>query len=87
MSRMKMARFQTFGIQMRKNKPLDESHKIDQTPGTKMAFLFIFRTNLLILCKITFVRLRKITSPQRKIAAIIYNRAITLRFTVICTSR
>ncbi|MFS7959522.1 hypothetical protein Hanom_Chr08g00692091 [Helianthus anomalus] len=38
MSRMKMARFQTFWIQMRKNKPLDVSHKTDQTSGTKMAF-------------------------------------------------
>ncbi|MFS7940506.1 hypothetical protein Hanom_Chr05g00465241 [Helianthus anomalus] len=37
-SRMKMARFQTFWIQMRKNKPLDESCKIDQTLRTKMAF-------------------------------------------------
>ncbi|MFS7991761.1 hypothetical protein Hanom_Chr12g01074391 [Helianthus anomalus] len=35
---MKMARFQTFWIQMRKNKPLDESHKTGQTSGTKMAF-------------------------------------------------
>ncbi|MFS8021517.1 hypothetical protein Hanom_Chr16g01428281 [Helianthus anomalus] len=37
-SRMKMARFQTFWIQMLKNKPLDESRKTDQTLGTKMAF-------------------------------------------------
>ncbi|MFS7926950.1 hypothetical protein Hanom_Chr04g00303181 [Helianthus anomalus] len=37
-SRMKMARFQTFWIHMRKNKPLDESRKIDQTSGTKMTF-------------------------------------------------
>ncbi|MFS7988184.1 hypothetical protein Hanom_Chr11g01031681 [Helianthus anomalus] len=37
-SRMKMARFQTFWIQMRKNKPLDESRKTGQTSGTKMAF-------------------------------------------------
>ncbi|MFS8026777.1 hypothetical protein Hanom_Chr16g01490691 [Helianthus anomalus] len=36
--RMKMARFQTFWIQMRKNKPLDGSRKTDQTSGTKMAF-------------------------------------------------
>ncbi|MFS7977730.1 hypothetical protein Hanom_Chr10g00907461 [Helianthus anomalus] len=36
--RMKMARFQTFWIQMQKNKHLDESHKTDQTSGTKMAF-------------------------------------------------
>ncbi|MFS7938549.1 hypothetical protein Hanom_Chr05g00441011 [Helianthus anomalus] len=37
-SRMKMARFQTFWIQMWKNKPLDGSRKTGQTPGTKMAF-------------------------------------------------
>ncbi|MFS7992154.1 hypothetical protein Hanom_Chr12g01078921 [Helianthus anomalus] len=35
---MKMARFQTFWIQMRKNKPLDESYKTGQISGTKMAF-------------------------------------------------
>ncbi|MFS8028200.1 hypothetical protein Hanom_Chr16g01507681 [Helianthus anomalus] len=37
-SQMKMAKFQTFWIYMRKNKPLDESRKSDQTSGTKMAF-------------------------------------------------
>ncbi|MFS7909800.1 hypothetical protein Hanom_Chr02g00098741 [Helianthus anomalus] len=37
-SRMKMARFQTFWNQKRKNKPLDESSKTGQTLGTKMAF-------------------------------------------------
>ncbi|MFS7921392.1 hypothetical protein Hanom_Chr03g00236241 [Helianthus anomalus] len=37
-SRMKMARFQTFWIQMRINKPLDESRKTGQPPGTNMAF-------------------------------------------------
>ncbi|MFS7958251.1 hypothetical protein Hanom_Chr07g00676031 [Helianthus anomalus] len=37
-SRMKIARFQTFWIQMRKNKPLDEIRKTGQTAGTKMAF-------------------------------------------------
>ncbi|MFS7963793.1 hypothetical protein Hanom_Chr08g00742511 [Helianthus anomalus] len=37
-SQMKMVRFQTFWIQMRKNKPLDESRKSSQTSGTKMAF-------------------------------------------------
>ncbi|MFS7994146.1 hypothetical protein Hanom_Chr12g01102431 [Helianthus anomalus] len=37
-SQIKMARFQTFWIQMRKNKPVDESHKTGQTSGTKMAF-------------------------------------------------
>ncbi|MFS7922344.1 hypothetical protein Hanom_Chr03g00247971 [Helianthus anomalus] len=35
---MKMARFQTFWIHMRKNKHLDESRKTGQTSGTKMAF-------------------------------------------------
>ncbi|MFS7901642.1 hypothetical protein Hanom_Chr01g00002081 [Helianthus anomalus] len=41
-SRMKMARFQTFWIQMRKNKPVDESRKTDQTSGTKMSFYPFF---------------------------------------------
>ncbi|MFS7932965.1 hypothetical protein Hanom_Chr04g00374171 [Helianthus anomalus] len=31
---MKMAKFQTLWIQMRKKKPLDESRKTDQTSGT-----------------------------------------------------
>ncbi|MFS7913421.1 hypothetical protein Hanom_Chr02g00141591 [Helianthus anomalus] len=35
---VKMARFQTFLIQMRKNKPLDESRKSRQTSGAKVAF-------------------------------------------------
>ncbi|MFS7967363.1 hypothetical protein Hanom_Chr09g00784921 [Helianthus anomalus] len=35
---MKMTRFQTFWIQMRKNKPMDEGRKTGQTLGTKMAF-------------------------------------------------
>ncbi|MFS8001027.1 hypothetical protein Hanom_Chr13g01185451 [Helianthus anomalus] len=39
-SQMKMARFQTFWIQTRKTKPLDESRKSDQTSGTKMAFYY-----------------------------------------------
>ncbi|MFS7894983.1 hypothetical protein Hanom_Chr00s002307g01695351 [Helianthus anomalus] len=37
-SRMKMARFQTFWIQMRKNKSLHGSRKTSQTLGTKMTF-------------------------------------------------
>ncbi|MFS7975941.1 hypothetical protein Hanom_Chr10g00886591 [Helianthus anomalus] len=37
-SRMKMARFQTFWIRMRKNKPLDEIRKSGQTSGTKWHF-------------------------------------------------
>ncbi|MFS7957850.1 hypothetical protein Hanom_Chr07g00671231 [Helianthus anomalus] len=37
-SRVKMARFQTFWIYMRKNKPLDETRKTGQTSGTKKAF-------------------------------------------------
>ncbi|MFS7908859.1 hypothetical protein Hanom_Chr01g00088011 [Helianthus anomalus] len=35
-------RFQSFRIQMRKNKPLDESRKTGQTLGTKMAFYSLF---------------------------------------------
>ncbi|MFS7956266.1 hypothetical protein Hanom_Chr07g00652571 [Helianthus anomalus] len=35
---MKIARFQTFWIQQRKNKPLDKSRKTGQISGTKMAF-------------------------------------------------
>ncbi|MFS7916353.1 hypothetical protein Hanom_Chr02g00176121 [Helianthus anomalus] len=44
MIRMKMARIQTFWIQMRKNKPLDESRKSSQTSGTKMAFYLRLNT-------------------------------------------
>ncbi|MFS7931498.1 hypothetical protein Hanom_Chr04g00356681 [Helianthus anomalus] len=40
---MKMAKIQTFWIHMRKNKPLDESRKTDQTSGTKMVFLLFFK--------------------------------------------
>ncbi|MFS7888967.1 hypothetical protein Hanom_Chr00s000003g01601241 [Helianthus anomalus] len=39
MSWMKMARVQTFWIQMRKNKPLDESRISRQTSGTKKDIL------------------------------------------------
>ncbi|MFS7902625.1 hypothetical protein Hanom_Chr01g00013451 [Helianthus anomalus] len=35
---IKMARFQTFWIQMQKNKPLDKNRKSVQTSGMKMAF-------------------------------------------------
>ncbi|MFS7972085.1 hypothetical protein Hanom_Chr09g00840631 [Helianthus anomalus] len=38
MSRIKMARFQTLWIHMRKNKPLDECRKTGQTSGMKMHF-------------------------------------------------
>ncbi|MFS8020467.1 hypothetical protein Hanom_Chr16g01415881 [Helianthus anomalus] len=37
-TQMKMARFQTFWIQMRKNKPFDESRKSSETSGTKITF-------------------------------------------------
>ncbi|MFS8017816.1 hypothetical protein Hanom_Chr15g01384861 [Helianthus anomalus] len=43
MSQKKMARIQTFWIQMRKNKPLDESRKTGQSSGTKMAFYSIIK--------------------------------------------
>ncbi|MFS7902270.1 hypothetical protein Hanom_Chr01g00009291 [Helianthus anomalus] len=35
---MKLARFQTFWIQMRKNEHLDENRETDQTSGAKMTF-------------------------------------------------
>ncbi|MFS7942196.1 hypothetical protein Hanom_Chr06g00485441 [Helianthus anomalus] len=40
-----MARFQTFWIQMRKNKPLIESRKTGQTLGTKKAFYSLLNYN------------------------------------------
>ncbi|MFS7980315.1 hypothetical protein Hanom_Chr10g00938001 [Helianthus anomalus] len=45
-SLMKMARFQTFWIQMQKNKPLNERHKTGETSGTKMAFYSIYDQNI-----------------------------------------
>ncbi|MFS7930018.1 hypothetical protein Hanom_Chr04g00339231 [Helianthus anomalus] len=39
---MKMARFQTFCIRIRKNKPSDESRKTGQISRTKMTFFLIF---------------------------------------------
>ncbi|MFS7967139.1 hypothetical protein Hanom_Chr09g00782251 [Helianthus anomalus] len=47
---MKMARFQTFWIKMRKNKPLDESSKTGQTSGTKtkLAFYYSIKVNKLV---------------------------------------
>ncbi|MFS7958663.1 hypothetical protein Hanom_Chr07g00681401 [Helianthus anomalus] len=41
-NRTKMARFQTFWIRMRKNKPFNESRKAGQTSGTKMTFYSSF---------------------------------------------
>ncbi|MFS7940301.1 hypothetical protein Hanom_Chr05g00462831 [Helianthus anomalus] len=35
---IKMIRFQTFWIRMRKNKPLDESRKTGKTSETEMTF-------------------------------------------------
>ncbi|MFS7994677.1 hypothetical protein Hanom_Chr12g01108851 [Helianthus anomalus] len=46
---MKMARFQTLWIHMRKNKPLDESRKTGQTSGTKMAFYSNNNNNYIII--------------------------------------
>ncbi|MFS8029288.1 putative ubiquitin-conjugating enzyme/RWD [Helianthus anomalus] len=37
-SRMKVVRIQTFWVQMRNNKPLDESRKTGQISGTKTPF-------------------------------------------------
>ncbi|MFS8001660.1 hypothetical protein Hanom_Chr13g01192931 [Helianthus anomalus] len=39
---MKMAKFQTFYIQIQKKKSLDESRKTSQTSGTKMVFYCFF---------------------------------------------
>ncbi|MFS8000065.1 hypothetical protein Hanom_Chr12g01174111 [Helianthus anomalus] len=49
-SQTKLAKFQTFWIWMRKNKPLDESPITGHTSGTKMAFyneILVFHVNLL----------------------------------------
>ncbi|MFS7959434.1 hypothetical protein Hanom_Chr08g00691071 [Helianthus anomalus] len=40
-----MARFQTFWIQMWRNKPSDESRKTSQTSGTKWHFTLKYITN------------------------------------------
>ncbi|MFS8022792.1 hypothetical protein Hanom_Chr16g01443621 [Helianthus anomalus] len=50
---MKMARFQTFWIQMRKNKPLDESRKTGQTSGDENGILlfYIIFYNLIVYRK------------------------------------
>ncbi|MFS7940476.1 hypothetical protein Hanom_Chr05g00464921 [Helianthus anomalus] len=50
-SRMKIARFQTFCIQMQKNKPLDESRQAGQTSGMNIA---VQSTINIILTKIHF---------------------------------
>ncbi|MFS7981158.1 hypothetical protein Hanom_Chr10g00947701 [Helianthus anomalus] len=58
-SRIKMAIFQTFWIQIRKNKPLDESRKSSQTSGTKMAFhskVNIFTTKKIYFFALLFIR-------------------------------
>ncbi|MFS7906252.1 hypothetical protein Hanom_Chr01g00057111 [Helianthus anomalus] len=50
----KMARYETFWIQMRKNKHLDESRKTSKTSGTKLAFysllFYIFCQNQIFNC-------------------------------------
>ncbi|MFS7979307.1 hypothetical protein Hanom_Chr10g00925791 [Helianthus anomalus] len=44
---MKITRFQIFWIQMRKNKPLDESRKTSRTSGTKNGILLSFISRIL----------------------------------------
>ncbi|MFS8013922.1 hypothetical protein Hanom_Chr15g01338671 [Helianthus anomalus] len=52
-----MARFQTFWIQMPKNKPLDKSRKTRKYSGTKMSFYFKkIYTNLTFQAFIFFSR-------------------------------
>ncbi|KAF5822823.1 hypothetical protein HanXRQr2_Chr01g0031401 [Helianthus annuus] len=41
MKLMRLARFQTFWIQMRKNKSLNENRKTSQTSGTKWHFTLL----------------------------------------------
>ncbi|MFS8004981.1 hypothetical protein Hanom_Chr13g01232151 [Helianthus anomalus] len=46
-NQMKMATFQTFWIQLQKNKPLDESRKTGQTSRrTKMPFYSFFSSQV-----------------------------------------
>ncbi|MFS7928364.1 hypothetical protein Hanom_Chr04g00319901 [Helianthus anomalus] len=64
-SRKKMTRFQTFWIQIRKNKPLDKSHKTSQTLGTKM----VKRVNYIVspcgLHKVTYLGTNSLKSHSR----------------------
>ncbi|MFS7994747.1 hypothetical protein Hanom_Chr12g01109711 [Helianthus anomalus] len=53
-SRVNMARFQTFWIQMRKTKYLDESRKTGQTSRTKIAFYALFCSEKLITILVIF---------------------------------
>ncbi|MFS7958332.1 hypothetical protein Hanom_Chr07g00677041 [Helianthus anomalus] len=57
---MKMTRFQTFWIQMRKNKPLDKSRKTSQTSETKMTFyskicFLVSYIDIYIMFKLTLI--------------------------------
>ncbi|MFS8029795.1 hypothetical protein Hanom_Chr17g01526531 [Helianthus anomalus] len=63
-SRMKMARFQTLWIQMRKNKPLKKSRKTGQTSGTKMAFY-----SLLCFCFDFFFFILRLTTLTEELTA------------------
>ncbi|MFS7923335.1 hypothetical protein Hanom_Chr03g00259541 [Helianthus anomalus] len=53
--RMKMAKFQTFWIQLRKNKPLDESRKTDQTSGTNMTFYSKLKNKINVMLQILLI--------------------------------
>ncbi|MFS7907899.1 hypothetical protein Hanom_Chr01g00076941 [Helianthus anomalus] len=55
-SRMKMTRFQTFWIQMRQNKPLDESRKTGQTSGMEMAFTLEIINQVVVQCHYIYKR-------------------------------
>ncbi|MFS7915837.1 hypothetical protein Hanom_Chr02g00170021 [Helianthus anomalus] len=51
------AKFSTFWIQMRKNRPLDENRKTGQTSGTKMTFYsYSYKRNCVVKydCKSNF---------------------------------
>ncbi|MFS7890450.1 hypothetical protein Hanom_Chr11g00974021 [Helianthus anomalus] len=61
-----MARFQTFWIQMRKNKPLDESRKTGQTSGTKMAFYSKYIKNIQLYASTKKAIKANCSSPRSK---------------------
>ncbi|MFS8034955.1 hypothetical protein Hanom_Chr17g01587301 [Helianthus anomalus] len=62
---MKMARFQTFWIQMRKNKPLDVSRKTGQTSGTKVAFYSRHKSIIIVLPEEIDVLNRPLVDDER----------------------
>ncbi|MFS7909593.1 hypothetical protein Hanom_Chr02g00096391 [Helianthus anomalus] len=74
---MKMARFQTYWIQMRKNKPLDESHKTSQTWHFTLKFnINIFK--MLYILSYVINLLITITNKESKKFKTIFNIVLIL---------